>query len=259
MPILVLLIAALAAGASLLTPSVPSGPPVQPVKVVHTYPHDQTSFCQGLVVHNGKILEGTGHYNQSRLRSVDLLTGKPDLDIALPADVFGEGVTVWENTIIQLTWKNGYLITYDATTFERTGTVALKQIDASLREGWGITHNGQHLIISDGSSVLRMVDPKTWRVVRRLHVKNGFRSVGQLNELEFVNGEIFANVWYKDQIARIDPETGRVTSWLELAPLRPPELARSREAVLNGIAWDAVGKRLFVTGKNWPTLYEVSF
>jgi glutaminyl-peptide cyclotransferase len=95
--------------------------------------------------------------------------------------------------------------------------------------------------------------------VRRLHVKNGFRSVGQLNELEFVNGEIFANVWYKDQIARIDPETGRVTSWLELAPLRPPELARSREAVLNGIAWDAVGKRLFVTGKNWPTLYEVSF
>lgn len=262
MPLVVLLIAAVAAGATLLIPSgsaaIP-GAPVSPVKVVHTYPHDQTSFCQGLVVHNGKILEGTGHYRQSRLRSVDLLTGKPDVDIALPGDVFGEGVTVWENTIIQLTWQNGYLITYDAKTFQRTGTVSLRKIDPTLKEGWGITHNGTHLIISDGSSTLRLVDPRTFRVVKRFRVKDGFRSVSDLNELEFVNGEIFANVWYKDQIARIDPSTGRVTGWLDVSALRPPELANSREAVLNGIAWDPTSKRLFVTGKNWPVLYEVSF
>ncbi len=259
MPLAVLLIAVVAAGASWLAPASSAGAPVEPVKVVHAYPHDKTSFCQGLVVHNGKILEGTGHYNQSRLRAVDLLTGKPDIDIALPGDVFGEGITVWENTIIQLTWKNGYLITYDGTTFERTGTVPMKQIDSTLREGWGITHNGTHLIISDGSSTLRLVDPQTFRVVKRLRVKDGFRSVSQINELEFVNGEIFANVWYKDHIARIDPETGRVNGWLDLSALRPPELARSREAVLNGIAWDATSKRLFVTGKNWPVLYEISY
>ncbi|MEZ6130891.1 MAG: glutaminyl-peptide cyclotransferase [Planctomycetaceae bacterium] len=261
MPAFVLLTAAAAAAISLWAPAGTSAPaaPMIPVRVVNSFLHDRTAFCQGLVVHNGQLLEGTGQYEHSRLRSVDLLTGQPITDIALPDEVFGEGITVWDNTIIQLTWRNGYLITWDAQTFKRTGTVALRQIDPSLTEGWGITHNGTHLIISDGSAVLRLVDPKTFRTVRRLRVKDGFRAIDRLNELEFVNGEILANVWYRDQIARINPDTGRVTGWLDLAPLRPPEVARDREAVLNGIAWDASAKRLFVTGKHWPKLYEITF
>ncbi len=262
MPLAVLLVAAVAAGATIMVPaSAPATPraPVKRVTVVKAYPHDATSFSQGLVVHDGKLLEGTGHYYKSRLRLVDLQTGKPSVDIKLPDDVFGEGVTVWKNTIIQLTWKNGYLITYDASTFERTGNVSVRDIDPTMREGWGITHDGTHLYISDGTSTLRIVDPATFRTVKRLRVKDGFRSLSQLNELEFVNGEIFANVWYRDQIARIDPQTGKVIGWLELAHLRPAAVARNREAVLNGIAWDPTGQRLFVTGKNWPALYEVSF
>jgi len=262
MPPFVLLLAATAAAVSLWTPAgstAAPGTPVTPVKVVAVYPHDHTAFCQGLVVHDGKLLEGTGQYQHSRLRIVDLQTGRPTTDIPLPDDVFGEGITVWNNTIIQLTWRNGYLITWDATTLQRTGTVALRQIDRTLTEGWGITHDGTHLIISDGSAVLRLVDPKTFRTVRRLRIKDGFRSVDQLNELEFVNGEILANVWYRDQIARINPDTGKVIGWLDLSALSPKEVARNREAVLNGIAWDATNKRLFVTGKHWPKLYEIAF
>lgn len=263
MPLAVLLIAATAVGASMLAPATTPNPapkaPIHAVRIINTFPHDPTSFSQGLVVHGGKLLEGTGHYNQSRLRLVNLQTGQPDVDIQLPGDVFGEGVTVWKNTIIQLTWKNGYLITYDATTFKRTGTISLRDIDPTLREGWGITHDGTNLIISDGSATLRIVDPQTFRAIRRLRVKDGYRSLSQLNELEFVNGQIFANVWHRDQIARIDPRTGRVSSWLDLTAVRPPEVSRNREAVLNGIAWDPTAKRLFVTGKYWPKVYEVSF
>lgn len=259
MPIAILLAACIAVGGTLLSSGAPSTTPVIDVQIVNAFPHDTTSFCQGLVVFNGALLEGTGQYEHSRLRLVDLESGRPSVDIALPDNVFGEGVTVWENTILQLTWKNGYLITYDAKTFQKNGYVELKKIDPSLYEGWGITHDGQHLIISDGSATLRYVDPKTFRLVKRVQVKDGRRSVSKLNELEFVNGEIFANIWYKDQIARIDPTNGQVTGWLNVAPLRPAAVRNDREAALNGIAWDASSKRLFITGKNWPTVYEVSF
>ena len=259
-PLVVLVLAAVAASAAMLSPgAATTAAPVISVKVVNTFPHDSTSFCQGLVVLNGAILEGTGQYNRSRLRLVDLSTGKPTVDVALPGNVFGEGVTVWKNTILQLTWKNGYLLTYDSTTLKRTGSVKYRSIDRNLYEGWGITHDGIHLIISDGSSTLRFVDPETFKTVRRLRVKDGFLGVSNLNELEYVNGEILANVWYKDRIARIDPESGRVLGWLDLRPLRPAALRNDREAVLNGIAWDPVGQRLFVTGKNWPTLLEITY
>ncbi len=259
-PPVVLLLAAVAAGAAMLSPGVSTtAAPVTTVTVVNTFPHDRTSFCQGLVMLNGSILEGTGQYNRSKLRLVDLPTGKPTVDVALPGNIFGEGVTVWKNTILQLTWKNGYLLTYDSTTLQRTGSVQYRRIDRGLHEGWGITHDGTHLIISDGSSTLRFVDPETFRIVRRLRVKDGFRGVSKLNELEFVNGEILANVWYKDRIARIDPKSGRVLGWLDLQALRPASLRNDHEAVLNGIAWDAIGQRLFVTGKNWPTLLEISY
>lgn len=258
MPIAVLLLATIAAGAALL-PSGAGKAPVTQARLIKSYPHDTGAFCQGLVVHNGQFLEGTGQYNESRLRLVDIATGTPQLQVTLPGNVFGEGVTVWKNSIIQLTWKNGYLITYDAKTMRQTGTVRLKDIDRTLYEGWGITHDGQHLIISDGSPTLRFVDPNTYRVVRRVKVTDNRLAVSKLNELEFVNGEIFANVWYKDQIARIDPRTGRVNRWLDVASLRPRSVRNNREAALNGIAWDPASSRLFVTGKNWPAVFEVSF
>lgn len=258
MPVAVLLIATIAAGAALL-PTAAGKAPVTKARMIKAYPHDKGAFCQGLVVHNGKFLEGTGQYNESRLRRVDIETGVPELQVDLPGNVFGEGVTVWKNSIIQLTWKNGYLITYDAETMNQTGTVFLRNIDPTLHQGWGITHDGQNLIISDGSHTLRFVNPDTFKVVKRITVKDDRRSVSRLNELEFVNGEIFANVWYKDQIARIDPATGRVRSWLDVTNLRPRSVRNDREAALNGIAWDPTAKRLFVTGKNWPAVFEVSF
>ncbi|MEQ9406632.1 MAG: glutaminyl-peptide cyclotransferase [Fuerstiella sp.] len=260
MPFVLLIAAVTGLAVTLFNPGVTSAAaPVQTVRLINTYPHDASAFCQGLVVHNGVLLEGTGQFDESRLRVVDLQTGKATKEVWLPGDVFGEGITVWQNTVLQLTWKNGYLITYDADTLQRTGTVPLRQIDSGLREGWGITHNGTHLIISDGSSILRFVDPATFRVVRRLRVRDGRLPVSKLNELEFVNGEILANVWYRDQIARIDPNSGVVTGWLELKHLRPAAVRGAREAVLNGIAWDANSRRLFVTGKNWPALYEITW
>lgn len=259
-PFALLLVAAVALGTTLFGPEETSAAaPVREVRLIKAYPHDPKSFCQGLAVHNGSILEGTGHYRESRLRLVDLESGVPTVDIPLDDSEFGEGVTVWQNTIIQLTWKKGYFITWDAQTMKRTGTVSLRQIDSRLREGWGITHDGRHLIISDGSSTLRFVDPNSMKLVNKIRVKDGRRYVSKLNELEFVNGEIFANVWYRDQIARIDPKTGLVNSWLELQQLRPPALRRNREAVLNGIAWDARNQRLFVTGKYWPSLFEIAY
>lgn len=239
--------------------AVQAGPPVSPVTVVRKFPHDKTSFCQGLVFHNGRLLEGTGQYRKSRLRLVDLATGRSVNDVVLADDVFGEGVTVWKDHILQLTWRNGYLIVYNADTLKQEGFVSYRSIDPSLREGWGITHDGTNLIISDGSATLRFVDPETFRVVRSVTVRNGLRSQQQLNELEFVDGEIFANIWYSDQIARINPASGEITGWLDLAPLKPRELRFDREAVLNGIAWDDQSSRLFVTGKNWPIIYEISF
>ncbi len=228
------------------------------VQVANAYPHDAESFCQGLVWHRDSLLEGTGQYQKSRLRLIELQSGQPKIDVRMDADVFGEGVTVWQDKILQLTWKNGYLLIYDAATLERKAYVRYSQIDPSLREGWGLTHDGTHLIISDGSSTLRFVDPTSFRLVKKLTVRNGFRTLSQLNELEFVEGEIFANVWYMDQIARIDPQTGQVLSWLDLSKIKPRAVRFNREAVLNGIAWDADGRRLFVTGKNWPTLYEIN-
>ena len=258
MPIAVLILATIAAGAALL-PTGAVKAPVAQARLIKSYPHDTGAFCQGLVVYNGQFLEGTGQYNASRLRLVDIETGTPQFQVTLPGNVFGEGVTVWKNSIIQLTWKNGYLITYDAKTMRQTGTVRLRDIDRTLYEGWGITHDGQHLIISDGSPTLRFVDPETFRIVRRVKVSDDRRPVSKLNELEFVNGEIFANVWYQDQIARIDPQTGRVNRWLDVASLRPRSVRNNREAALNGIAWDPASNRLFVTGKNWPAVFEVSF
>jgi glutamine cyclotransferase len=251
------------AGAGLLAALAVSPPEASadalPVRKVAEYPHDHGAFSQGLVIHNSRLIEGTGRYRESSLREVDINTGNILRQVALPDDVFGEGVTVWDNQIVQLTWENGYLITWDLATMQQESRVAYNQIDRSLKQGWGITHDGNQLIISDGSAVLRFVDPQTWRTVRRVKVRSGIQSVRNLNELEYVNGEILANVWYSTRIARINPETGMVNGWLELNQLFPAAVRRNRDAVLNGIAWDPDARRLYVTGKLWPALYEITF
>ena len=241
------------------TETLVAAPPVTRVSKVAEYPHDSRAFSQGLVFHKGELLEGTGRYRQSSLRRVNIGTGGVTAHVRLEKNVFGEGVTVWNDRIIQLTWENGYLIIYDADTLVRQEIVRYREIDASLKQGWGITYDGEFLIVSDGTAVLRFIDPKKWRVVRKLRIRSGIRSISKLNELEYVDGEILANVWYSSRIARIDPRSGTVIGWLELKGLFPRAIRRNREAVLNGIAWDATERRLYVTGKLWPSLFEITW
>ena len=218
-------------------------------QVVRAFPHDPRAYTQGLVFEGGFLYEGTGKYGESTLRKVELETGRVVQSRALERRLFGEGIAILGDRIIQLTWRAGTGIVYDKASlrelrrFRYTG------------EGWGLAWDGTHLIMSDGSSTLRFLDPTTFKVVRRLLVRSRGRRVGRLNELEYVEGEIFANIWYKDWIARISPATGEVTGWIDLRALWPDR--EDREAVLNGIAYDPTNRRLFVTGKNWPKLYEI--
>jgi glutamine cyclotransferase len=224
-------------------------PPTQGYRVVHVYPHDPDAYTQGLIFTDGHLYESTGKYGESSLRKVELQTGRVVQSRALARDLFAEGITAWENRIVQLTWKNQLGIVYDKESLREV------QRFRYSGEGWGLTHDGTHLIVSDGSATLRFLDPQTFRLARRLLVKSRGRRVGNLNELEYVRGEILANVWYQDYIARISPRTGEVVGWIDLSRLLPER--RDTEAVLNGIAHDAEGNRLFVTGKNWPKLFEI--
>lgn len=225
--------------------------PVYDVEIVNTFPHDPRAFSQGLVVEGDVLLEGTGQYRESTLREVDLKTGKVKRRVRLADSVFGEGITVFQGRIYQLTWKRGLCYVYDRKTMKYQKTLRYSG------EGWGLTHNGKHLIMSDGTPTLRFLDPQTLRVLKRVRVRDGRKQIWDVNELEYINGEIFANIWHLDQIARIDPETGRVKSWLDLRAIRPDAVRFNTEAALNGIAWDADRKRLFVTGKDWPSLFEI--
>lgn len=228
-----------------------SSVPVHHVEVVNTYPHDPGAFCQGLAFADGRLFEGTGQYGKSSLREVDLETGRVLRQVNLQERIFGEGITLWGDSIVQLTWKQRRAYTYDKDTF------AYKETFRYQGEGWGLTHDGTHLVMSDGSSTLRFLDPATFEEVRRISVHEGRRRINKLNELEYVNGQILANVWYEDMIARISPEDGRLLGWLDLRSLWAARSRPSKEHVLNGIAFDESTGRLFVTGKNWPKLYEI--
>ena len=220
-------------------------------KVVHTYPHDRNAFTQGLVFENGFLYEGTGLYGSSTLRRVELETGKILQMHQLPSQLFGEGITIFGDKIIQLTWKSNLGFVYDKDTFE------LKNKFNYPSEGWGITHDEKYLIISDGTSTLRFLDPKTFKVVDQIEVhKQGF-PLTSLNELEYIQGKIYANVWKTDCIAIIDPKTGKVDGWIELKGILSLEDYGRRIDALNGIAYDAKNDRLFVTGKLWPKLFEI--
>ena len=185
------------------------------------------------------------------MRKVELETGKVVQQHKLDDRLFGEGITIWENHIIQLTWKARQAIVYDLATFQEKHRFSYRG------EGWGLTHDGHSLIMSDGTSTLRVLDPKTFEIQRLLVVRDGNRRVNNLNELEYVEGEIYANIWYDDRIARISPSTGKVIGWLDLSRLYPRSQRPHRDAVLNGIAYDRQQRRLFVTGKDWPQLYEI--
>lgn len=219
-------------------------------KVLHVYPHDPDAFTQGLAYENGSFYESTGLYGSSSLRKVDPESGAPYEMIYLSNAVFGEGLTIFGDTLIQLTWreKTGYV--YDKNSFE------LLQEFHYATEGWGITHDGGRLIVSDGSSTLYYWHPETFEVTGTLTVRDHGQPVKRLNELEYIRGVIYANVWETNRIAKIAPDTGEVVGWIYLDGLLPPE-DRPGADVLNGIAYDAAGDRLFVTGKLWPKLFEI--
>ena len=224
--------------------------PVVRAEVVRSYPHDPNAFTLGLTFVDGFLYEGTGHKGESSIRKVKLENGEVVQIQRLDSRYFGEGITIFDDSLIQLTWQANVGFVYDAKTFERRRTFTY------TGEGWGLTHDGTRLIMSDGSSELRFLDPKTFKETGRVQVTDGGRPVEQLNELEFVKGEIYANVWMVDRIARISPTTGRVLGWIDLGGLLSPQEAVGVD-VLNGIAYDAKGDRLFVTGKWWPKLFEI--
>jgi glutamine cyclotransferase len=236
---------------SLLGCSNSDGIPVYSYNITNTYPHDPDAFTEGLVFEEGFLYEGTGLEEQSTLRRVELETGAILQIYELPGQFFGEGITIYGDKIIQLTWQSHVGFVYDKDSFE-----LLEQFDYPT-EGWGITHNGTHLIMSDGTSTLHFLDPLTFEETGQISVFTNNGPVDRLNELEYVQGEIYANVWQTDRIARIDPETGQVVGWIDLEGLLTAEDRTEPVDVLNGIAYDGETDRLFVTGKLWPKLFEI--
>jgi len=226
-------------------------PPVFNYGIVDVYPHDEKAFTQGLVVEDGFIYEGTGRKGQSALRQVRLKTGDVLKAHKLPQQFFGEGIVLYKNKIIQLTWKSHVGFIYDKDSFKMLNTFYYPT------EGWGITYDGKQLIMSDGTSNLYFLDPETLKETHHINVRDQNVPVTRLNELEYVRGEVFANVWLTNRIARIDPKTGMVTGWIDLAGLSPFRNGKSQKKALNGIAYDAKNNRLFVTGKLWPKIYEI--
>jgi glutamine cyclotransferase len=218
---------------------------------VDVFPHDRNAWTQGLTYVDGSLYEGTGRLGESSLRRVELETGKVLQITALPDELYGEGIAAFGDRIFQLTWHARLGFVYDRQSFDLLETFRYPT------EGWGLTHDGEYLIMSDGTPTLRFLQPDTLAETRHLDVHDAGNPVTWLNELEYVEGEIYANVWQSDLIARIDPETGSVSGWIDLADLLSPEDRGETLGALNGIAYDAENRRLFVTGKLWPKLFQI--
>jgi glutamine cyclotransferase len=225
------------------------GIPEYTYRIVHTYPHDPKAFTEGLFYLNGFLYESTGMKGESDVRKVKLETGEVVQRHAIPAEYFGEGIIAWKDKLIEMTWQTQLGWIYDLNTFETKGEFHYPG------EGWALTTDGKRLIMDDGTPQLRFWDPETLEETGRLTVTADGQPVEKLNELEWVKGEIFANVWQTDRIARIDPKTGHVVGWIDMTGLW--EGSDHNEKTLNGIAYDAQGDRLFVTGKEWPALFEI--
>lgn len=238
------------------SPRVPNNPsttaaPVYSYRVIRSYPHDRQAFTQGLVYEAGELYEGTGLRGQSSLRRVDLETGLVRQQNVLPKQYFGEGITIFGDRIIQLTWQSRIGFVYDRASFQ------LVQQFSYPTEGWGITHDGNRLIMSDGTANLYFLEPETFTRIDHIEVYDDQGPVVRLNELEYVRGDVYANVWQTDRIARIELLTGRVAAWIDLTGLLSAVDRQPHVDVLNGIAYDAENDRLFVTGKWWPKLFEI--
>jgi len=219
-------------------------------RVIHAYPHDKTAFTEGLVFDNGTLYESTGLYGASTLRRVELETGNVLQSINLSSQFFGEGITIFEDRIIQLTYREHTGFVYDKNSFE-----LLREFSYPA-EGWGITQNGSALIMSDGTATLHFLNPATYEEIGAINVQDNGTAVTMLNELEYIHGEIYANIWLTQKIAIINPQTGAVRAWINLNGIRNYDNLYAGD-VLNGIAYDAVGERLFVTGKWWSLLFEI--
>lgn len=238
-----------------------AGIPVYTYEIVNTFKHDSKAFTEGLFFHNGFLYESTGEKGESDLRKVELETGKIVQQFKIPKENFGEGTTVLNGKIYQLTWQEGKAFVYDAETFK-----LLKEFSYQ-GDGWGLTNDGKNLYMTDSTHVVRVIDPETFKTIRTLVV---FREDGkplmQINELEFIKGEIWANVWHSEEptilgkpnyIARIDPQSGKLLGWIDLGGISPEDVERSNENTLNGIAYDEAADRVFVTGKKWKKLFEI--
>jgi glutaminyl-peptide cyclotransferase len=249
------LVVVLAAGAaSGISPTIAQGPaavlPTYGYTVVRSYPHDRDAFTQGLEYADGVLYESTGLYGRSSIRTVKLDTGVVLQKKEIPREHFGEGITLFKAELFQLTWQSGIAFVYDRVTFAPRRSLKYPG------EGWGLTHDDRHLIMSDGTEYLRYLDPATFAEQKRIRVTGLGQPVKNLNELEYVKGEVLANVWMTDFIARIDAVSGRVSAYIDLRGLMPARDVHP-DAILNGIAYDAAGDRLFVTGKLWPRLFEI--
>jgi glutamine cyclotransferase len=220
-------------------------------RIVATYPHDPNAFTEGLTYSDGYLYESTGLYGQSSLRQVDLTSGQVIQQVNLSNQYFGEGIAIVNNTIIQLTWQSHIGFVYDKNNF------ALLSNFTYPTEGWGLTYNGTELIMSDGTSNLYFLNPTTFQQTGEVQVHDGNSSITEINELEYVNGTVYANIWHTNNIAKINPSTGQVEAWINLAGLAAQNVSGSSEAVLNGIAYDQQTNRLFVTGKDWANLYQI--
>jgi glutaminyl-peptide cyclotransferase len=236
---------------SLAEDAAPATAPVDTIRVVNAYPHDPAAYTQGLIYRDGFIFESTGLYGQSTLRKVRLETGEIVQQHRLDSVYFAEGLTEWSGQLVQLTWRSNVVFVYDLASF------AVRRTLRYPGEAWGLTHDRKNFILSDGTAQLRFLEPDTFREVRRVTVRDGGVPLAHLNELEYVRGEVYANIWHTDRIARISPESGRVVRWIDLRGLMSTGYRLDPEAVLNGIAYDDRRTRLFVTGKLWPRLFEI--
>ena len=225
--------------------------PVEKAQVIRTYPHSTDAFTEGLLIRDGYLYESTGREGQSDIRKIDLATGRTLSRVALPSGVFGEGIVDWKNQLYSVVWHGGIGTRRSLKTFRALGTFRYSG------EGWAMTHDGRNIILSDGTPVLRFLDPVSLKGVRTLTVTAEGLPVRRINELEFVRGEILANIWMTNFIARIDPANGRVKGLIDLSALAARIAATDRDSVPNGIAYDKATGRLFVTGKNWPLLFQI--
>ena len=225
--------------------------PVQQAQAIHAYPHDPHAYTEGLFIDAGQLFEATGEVGRSSVRRVDLQTGRVLAQVKIPTPYFGEGIAPWQGQVLSLTWQHGTGFRWSRAGFKPLGKFSY------LGEGWGMTRMGEDIVMSDGSANLRIIDPATFRLKRFIFVTAEGAPVPMLNELEWVDGEILANVWMTDRIARIDPASGHVIGWIDVSALHRRAGVFGQDQVANGIAWDAPHRRLYVTGKEWPLMFEI--